>query len=122
MNFDRAIEYYEKAKDIKKLALLWNSKGMAFESLGTLHSKKNQGIQISLQERRKDGMYSGDSRDPYHGDIHALYCFDEALMHFNKAEDTDPTDIANAYHNKGYTYAKLKRRSSKRQRNCDSII
>ena len=53
-------------------------------------------------------MYSGDSRDPYHGDIHALYCFDEALVYFNKAKDTDPTDIAKAYHNKGYTYAKLK--------------
>ena len=117
--FDKAIEFYEKSKDKKRLALLYNSKGMALEALGS-HLENLEGSENSL--------YCEDTIDPALSDVCALKCFEEAV----KSKDTiDPAlsdacalkcfeeavklsngianaDIVNIYRNKGYTHAKRK--------------
>ena len=104
----RAIEFYEKTKDYKKLSLLWNSKGLALESLGA--HLKNQGNQYTDEEGRKNNIHSEDTMN---SDVRALECFDNAI-NFSNTKDVDSkdgniaeTDIANMHHNRGYTYAKL---------------
>jgi tetratricopeptide (TPR) repeat protein len=101
MNFAKAIEFYEKTNDRKKLAFLWNSKGMALESLGIYHSRKNQDNQFTDVRAKKNSMYYEANG------IYALDCFELALDHFNKANHPDPADIADTYRNRGYTYAKV---------------
>ena len=125
--FDKAIEFYEKSKDKKRLALLYNSKGMALEALGS-HLENLEGSENSL--------YCEDTIDPALSDVCALKCFEEAV----KSKDTiDPAlsdacalkcfeeavklsngianaDIVNIYRNKGYTHAK--RKEYARARRC----
>ena len=80
--FEKSIELYKKVNDIKKLALLWNSKGMAYESLGALfENQSNQSKNMMPKmpkkskfeaERRESSMCSVDTIDLYGSDDLAL--------------------------------------------------